>query len=400
VNIAAARKEGFIMVAGRLQEKKGYFYIVLSFKDESGKHKTKWISTGLPVKGNKKKAEAKLLDARRSFVIPTQLSENDVTFVQFMKNWLEIVKPNIEQTTYSAYNSVINNVICPHFEDQGILLKDLQAKHIQDFYTHCLNVRGVSANTIIHYHANIRKALKYAVNTDIIPYNPADKVQRPKRGRFKGKFYDVEEVNELFNIAKGARLELPVMLAAFYGLRRGEILGLKWNAIDFENDRLTINHTVTTAIIDGKFKTIAKDRAKNNSSHRSLPLIPEFKEILIKLKRHQADCQKLCKSSYNKEFRDYIFVDDLGNLIKPAIITVHFGQALERNNMRKIRFHDLRHTCASLLLANGVSMKEIQEWLGHSDYGTTANTYAHLMVDSKQGSANAMRASGLSIIAS
>ena len=146
------------MVAGRLQEKKGHYYIVLSFKDESGKNKTKWISTGLLIKGNKKRAETLLLEARMNFVIPTQLSEDDVSFAQFMKNWLEIVKPNIEQTTYSAYNTVIHNVICPYFENKGIMLRELQAKHIQNFYTHCLNVRGVSANTVIHYHANIRKA--------------------------------------------------------------------------------------------------------------------------------------------------------------------------------------------------------------------------------------------------
>ena len=88
-------------------------------------------------------------------------------------------------------------------------------------------------------------------------------------------------------------------------------------------------------------------------------------------------------------------VDDMGNLIKPGYVTSGFVTMLVRNNLRRIRFHDLRHTCASLLLANGVSMKEIQEWLGHSDYGTTANTYTHLMVDSKQSSANVLRTSGL-----
>ena len=90
------------------------------------------------------------------------------------------------------------------------MLRELQAKHIQDFYTHCLNVRGVSANTVIHYHTNIRKALKYAVNIDLVPYNPADKVQRPKRGRFKGKFYDVAEVNKLFDIVITVRQQIPM----------------------------------------------------------------------------------------------------------------------------------------------------------------------------------------------
>ena len=383
------------MVAGRLQEKKGHFYIVLSFKDENNKKKTKWISTSLPVKGNKKKAEAMLLEARQNFEVAPRVS--DIPFSQFMKKWLEMIKPSIELGTYSGYAQNINSVICPYFEERNILLNNIQASHIQDFYTHCMNERGVSANTVIHYHANIRKALKHAVNTDLILINPADKVERPKIKKHVGKFYDIDEVNNLFSIVKGLKIEIPVMLAAFYGLRRGEIVGLKWSAIDFKNKTITIRHTVSAFMLDGKFTVVEKDRAKNASSHRSLPLVPEFEALLKKVKQKQAENRKLCKKSYNTEYLDYLCVDDLGNRFYPALISDNFKQTLKKNNLRQIRFHDLRHTCASLLLANGVSMKEIQDWLGHSNFGTTANTYAHLAVDSKKNSANAMRASGLSI---
>jgi len=320
----------------------------------------------------------------------------DILFTDFMKDWLEMTRSNIEITTYGSYSYAVNAVIVPYFEKLGIQLCNLSPKNIQDFYTYNMNVRGVTANTVIHYHANIRKALKYAVNTDLIQFNPADKIQRPKRNKYIGKFYNVEEVNELFSAVKGHKLELAIMLAAFYGLRRGEVVGLKWDAIDFLNNTITIRHTVTAGMIDGKFTTVEKS-TKNKSSNRSLPLIPEFADMLQKEKQRQISNRTLCGDSYNEKYTDYICVDDIGNRISPGVITENFPRILKRNNLRKIRFHDLRHTCASLLLANGVSMKDIQEWLGHSDFGTTANTYAHLMVDSKQDSANAMRSSGISL---
>jgi len=404
VNIAATRKEGIIMVAGRLQEKKGHYYIVLSYKDESGKHKTKWISTGLIIKGNKKKAESMLLEERKNFEIPVEVpdevEEEKITFAQYMKNWLAMIKPNVELTTYGGYSLIINNVIYPYFEDKGILLTNLQPKQIQEFYTYCMTEKGVSANTVIHYHANIRKALKYAVDTDLIPTNPADKVQRPRVHKYIGKFYDIAEVNELFEVVKGSKIELAVKLAAFYGLRRGEIAGLKWDAIDFVNRTITIRHTVTMASVGGKYITVVKDRTKNKSSNRSLPLVQEFYDILMNLKEEQKENRKLCKKSYNTEFLEYVFVDAMGNRVNPNLFTDHLRIIIKKNNLRKIRFHDLRHTCASLLLANGVSMKEIQDWLGHSDFSTTANIYGHLDVDAKRRSTEAMLATGINLVAS
>ena len=115
-----------------------------------------------------------------------------------------------------------------------------------------------------------------------------------------------------------------------------------------------------------------------------------FEELLLRLKEEQAQNRKLCGRSYSKKYTEYISVDQLGQLLKPGHITQHFPQVLEKNGLRKIRFHDLRHSCASLLLANGVPLKQIQEWLGHSDFSTTANIYAHLDYRSKISSAQAM----------
>ncbi|MCL2821569.1 MAG: site-specific integrase, partial [Oscillospiraceae bacterium] len=334
------------MVAGHLQEKKGKYYIVLSYKDELGKKKTKWQSTGLDIKGNKKRAEDLLQKARKEFD-PIAINESEITFTGFMKSWLKMMKPSLELTTYSGYSYSINSIICPYFEEKNLLLKELQPKHIQDFYTYCMNERNVKARSVIRYHANIRKALKYAVNTDLLSSNPADKVQRPKVQKFIGKFYDIDEVNELLNTVKGTPIELPVMLAAFYGLRRGEIVGLKWDAIDFKNNTISICHTVTSIVVDGKQTIIEKDRAKNKSSHRTLPLVGEFHEILSKLRERQEEYKILCGRSYNKEFLDYICVNEMGNRIMPNYVTDNFTNTLLKNNMRRIRFHDLRHTAAS-----------------------------------------------------
>ena len=374
------------MVAGHLHEKNGYYYIILNLTDSAGRRKPKWISTGLTIKGNKKRAEQMLMEERRKYA--NAKAGDDVLFADFMEQWLEIVKSTVSIPTYSSYVNAVKSIIAPYFRKKKILLRDLQAHDIQMFYQEQL--QRVKASSVIHYHANIHKALKYAVKNDMIPSNPADKVERPKQDKFYGNFYDRDELNKLFEAVAGTKLELPVLLGAFYGLRRSEIVGLKWSAIDFEQNTITISHTVTSCNLDGKCVIVAKDTTKTKSSRRTLPLVPYFHEKLLAVKAQQGRNQKLCGRSYNREFLEYICVDDIGDRFKPNYITSQFPRLLEWNGFRKIRFHDLRHSCASLLLASGVPMKHIQEWLGHSDFSTTANIYAHLDYSSKLTSASAM----------
>ena len=212
--------------------------------------------------------------------------------------------------------------------------------------------------------------------------------------RFVGSFYDSGELNAVLKAVKGTKLEIPVLFGGFYGLRRSEIVGLRWSAIDWSNNVFYINHTVTTAKVDGEMKIIAKDRAKNKSSLRALPLAPPIKEKLLELKSQQEFYRRKFKRSYNKEWLEYILVDEMGGLILPNYITSAWASFLERSDFRKIRFHDLRHTCASLLLNNGkdrgVTLKHIQEWLGHSDFSTTADIYSHLDSTAKACSVGTM----------
>lgn len=376
------------MVAGHLQEKKGYFYMVLTYKDHEGKRKSKWITTGLTVKGNKKRAQDLLQEAKKNFIPDIPVPTEDMLFSDFLKQWLEIAKSTIQLTTYSSYIGMSNSAILPYFKEKNIKLTDLKPKDIQDFYT--LQLKRVKASTVIHYHAIIHKALKYAVKIDLIPTNPASKIERPRQERFVGSFYDTKEVNQLFEAAKGTNLEIPILLGAFYGLRRSEVVGLKWSAIDFENNSLVIKHTVTAFNLDGKHIIQAKDSTKNKSSMRTLPLVPAFKEKLLAMKEKQEFNRKLCGRSYSKDYLDYVCVNELGVRLRPGLITTAFPKLLEDHGFRRIRFHDLRHSCASLLLANNVPMKQIQDWLGHSDFSTTANIYAHLDYNSKISSAQAM----------
>lgn len=384
------------MVAGHLQEKNGMFYVVLNYRDENGKRKTPWISTNLPVKGNKKRAENFMMDVRRNFVPPNvqrieereAMQKGDILFTDFLLKWLRVAKSTVKLTTYASYEMMATRIIIPYFETLNIKLKELTTEDIQEFYS--AQLERVSANTVIHYHAIIHRALKYAVKIKTIQSNPAVNVERPRKEKFIGSFYDKKEINTLFDIIQGHPLEVAIKLAAFYGLRREEIIGLKWTAIDFENNTLTIQHTVTECNLDGKHIEVASDTAKTDSSLRTMPLVTNFREMLLAKKEKQEHYRKLCGRSYCKEYLDYIFVNEMGERWKPRYLSDGFKRILEQNGLRRIRFHDLRHTCASLLLANNVPMKKIQEWLGHSDFSTTANIYAHLDFQSKISSAEAM----------
>ena len=332
------------MVAGRLQEKNGFYYIVLSYTDSAGKRRQPWIATGLTVKGNKKRAEKMLAETRKSFTIPKgQVSElsPDMAFSDYMRYWLKMMRTAVTETTYSSYCFNVEKHIIPYFEPLGVTLAGLQPRQIQSFYLH--EAETLKNTSILRFHANLHKALKYAVRIDLIASNPVDKVDRPKPQAFMASYYSAEEMEKLFEAAQGHKLELIIQLAAFYGLRRAEVMGLRWEAIDFEAKTLTIRHIVTSTRIDGKKILVEADRAKTKSSLRTLPLVDPIAERLKAVKEQQEYNQKICGNCYNQEYLGYVFVDAMGNLIQPDSVTTGFPQLLKENGLRKIRFHDLRH---------------------------------------------------------
>ena len=400
---------------GSVQEKNGRFYFVLNLYDANGKRKIKWISTGLTVRGNKRKAEAMLhevllrydetgelptgrggayekVDTRTAKPIPTPVrtaSKSEMLFLDYLNEWIQIHKASIQTATFISYNQMIQGRITQYFKPLSLKLCEVTPQVLDEFQEKIL-LEGYTTNTVIHYHAIFGKAFKDAVRKDYLETNPMLKVDRPKKNSFRPNFYSKDEVQQLLEVSQDDPLHLCILITAYYGLRRSEVLGLKWSSIDFERKSITINHKVTEQLVNGKYVPVVSDVMKNKTSCRTLPLIPAVEEELLKQKEKQQLYRKLFKKSYSTEYLDFVCTDQEGKLIRPNFVTEHFDWLLTKYGLKHIRFHDLRHSCASLLLANGVPMKQIQEWLGHSDFSTTANIYAHLDYASKLSSAQAM----------
>lgn len=377
-------------VAGHLEEKRGIYQMALSWSQPNGERARKSISTGLPVRGNKKRAEGMLKEACKAqeAFLASIPDCSELLFADFMEQWLEVIRPDVRLTTFGGYQLNVGAAISPWFRERGILLSDLTADDINDFYS--AKLKYLKATSVIKYHANIGKAIKYAVEKGLLEHSIMDKVKRPKEERYFGKFLKQAEAIDLFEAVKGHKLELGVILGAFYGLRRGEIVGLKWDAIDFEANTISIEYSVTTATIDGKKILVEGPSLKSKSSFRTLPLVPGFRKKLLEILEEQKHYQKLCGKGYNKQGVSFIYTDQLGNRVNPQYLSKEFPKFLDKNGLRRIRFHDLRHSAASLLLASGVSLKQIQEWLGHSNFSITADVYAHLDYNSKVVTANSM----------
>jgi integrase len=404
------------MIAGHLRIIKAKYYMILSYKNLDRERVCVTINTDIKEKGGKKAAREMLIDYRNNFDIVTfertgnkllleetkkikRISRNkinykpeddDILFTDFLNMFLDDHKREVSMSTYLTFSYCIGNVIIPYFEAEGLYLKQVDYKDINDFYEYCFNIRNVSANTVLHYHAYLSNAFNYSIKKQLIELNPMFLVTKPRKTKYKIEVYNDQEVHELFKHADKSQIKLPIYLGVYYGLRRSEIIGLKWSAVNFDKNTITVSHTVVKGIKNGEKVFIAHDETKTNSSYRTFPLMGNIKELLLEVRDEQRNNKLLMQSEYNYEFSEYINVYANGNLMKPDYLTRNFAKVLKDNNLKKIRFHDLRHICASKLLDSGISLKEIQEWLGHSDISTTANIYTHLTYKSKVNAASKM----------
>ena len=379
------------MVTGSIYERKGIYYAIVSYYVD-GRRKQKSVSTGLPVKGNKRRALEFLENLKRTYETKESMENMDgsrLLMTDYMDEWLKIVKPLVERATYKSYDNMVSARIRPHFEKLNLLLTEVEPKHIKMLYDEILE-QGYTTNTVIHYHAVLHQALAYAVKNDYILSNPADRVKRPKKNKHISSFYTKDEILTLLDIAKDDPIYIPIVLSTYYGFRRSETLGMRWSAIDFENKTITVNHKVTELTENGKTIVYAEDKLKTKSGYRTLPLIPVVEEKLLEHKAKLERNQKLFGNSYCKEYMDYVCVDEMGKLFRPNFISDHFGWLLKKYGLKKITFKELRHSCASMLVAEGIPMKSIQEWLGHSNFSTTADIYSHIDYHAKQQSAAAI----------
>ena len=384
---------------GHMIEKRGKWYAVINLYDIDGKRHEKWKSLDLEAKkGSKTEATYRLNQLLAKYnsgelYLHEGMSRADMErerlanlkIGEYLDEWLELHKGNVSANTYDSYRMYIDHHMKPFFDKLGIAVKELTGDEVNEYYAH-LRAEGLKGTTCQRHHSLLHIAFKSAMKRRVIPSNPVDQADRPKAVQFIGNYYNSEEIKQLLDCTKEDPLHMVLLITAYYGLRRSEVLGLKWDAIDFTEKTVSIKHKV---LQEGKEVT-GYDFMKTKSSYRTLPLIPMVEQALIEEHTRQKEMERVFGKSYCKKYLDYICVDALGELLKPNYVTDHFAVILKQNGLRKIRFHDLRHSCASLLLANGVQMKLIQEWLGHSDISTTSNIYTHVDSESKKMSARAI----------
>ncbi|MBN2879390.1 MAG: site-specific integrase [Clostridia bacterium] len=301
----------------------------------------------------------------KSFVMPTEL-----TLGEWMDFWVEsIIAPKSAYTTVYAYNNIKNKYIKPLIGQ--IKLQEINAQQIQKYLLRLSNDYHLSPNTVIKHYELLNYSMGFAYRQDYVTKNPLEKVERPKKHQYEAKFYTTEQLAELLTLVKGDQLELTVNLAAYFGLRRGEICGLTWEDADLENEMIYVRRTRTSA----GSEIVEKD-TKNRASTRKLAMPKTIKYLLEKEQKHQQQRRRELGAVYIDT--DYIIVMDGGKPYRPNYLSQLFGEFLEKNNLPRIVLHELRHTFASLSNEAGIPEFNIGKALGHSTPSTTKKIYTHL----------------------
>lgn len=361
-------------MTGSLQIKNEKFYIVLNIT-ENGKRKQKWIATGLPTKGNKRKAEKCLHEILSNYNTTGQPA--NILFADQIRLWLKHAQRRVDPVTFQGYELMASTQVIPFFEERAVTLHNVTRELLQEFFDEKARcgrrdkTGGLSPASLRQFKNILNQTLNEAVKQGLIPSNPCQFIELPKKQPYASNYYTSDQLKQLFHAIHDDPLSSLIQITAIYGLRRSEVLGLKWDSIDFENNMITIKHTVSrvTTVVD-------KDKTKNSSSHRSFPLTAEAREIFLAAKGSEMEARNLCGKEYMEN--DYIFKWANGKRFSPDYVSSHFSLLPRKHNLPHIRFHELRHSCASLLLNSGYTLKDVQEYMGHADIQMTANIYGHL----------------------
>lgn len=383
-------------LAASVQPKKGRLYAVIQVK-ETGKAKAVWRSLGLPEGTGKSNVNKAFREVVKKFEneYADGLARNgrpcsDIPVFEYMCAYLKKVEPSLQKSTFQSYHMMVYGKIRRYFESkQHLTVGSITAKDIEKFYEH-LFAQNVVANTVIHYHAILHKAFQQAFKDELIDANPFDRIDRPKKNKFTGENYSEEELIAMLGLIRVDIIYPEVMLAGGLGLRRSEALCARWSRVDWEKKTILLDTKIIEYKENGKVIIEPVEEMKNKSSRRTLPLPDPVYEMLCEEREKQDLYRRMFKGSYNRKYDDYICVDQLGGLIRPNRVTQRFADLIRQYGLRKIRFHDLRHTFASILIGQDVPLINVSNFLGHSDLSTTANIYAHLDKASKQASADIM----------
>lgn len=375
---------------GSLYEKRGKFYVLTRIRGDDGKLRKKWIPTGISSNGNTKtkaiaamhrilnELEKETAKAAGTFVEKTN-------FIDALHDWVEFKKFELRTNSYELYTLNLNTHIIPFFKKKNKLITEITPKDIEDYYKTKLK-EGLSVETIKKHNVIIRGTLEKAMNEGTIQFNPCDRVRIPRQNRqdrFKGQAYTAEQASKLLEVIHGEVLEPVIMLGLLFGMRRSEALGLRWSDINFKNQTIVISNTMTqmrTLLID--------EHTKSFTSHRMLSVMGDVIGYFKRLKTQQEANKREYGDKYHNS--DFVCVWPDGRIILPGYVSHNFKKLLAKYDLPEIRFHDLRHTAGSLLLAQGVNIKQIQEFLGHSDVTTMLNIYTHTDENAKKETAAAM----------
>ena len=326
--------------------------------------------------------------------------ESDITVGKWMITWLKEYKQNsLKKGTYTNYNTYINNHIIPNLGK--IKLQDLRADQIQSFYNHLLKNgrknpsvgedKGLSPTTIKRIHILINSALKQAMKNGLITKNAASAVSLPKQIKHEIQPLSREEIQRLLKVAREDRLYAAFLLECGTGLRRGELVGLKWEDINFDNKTLQVKRSLViqydiNAKAEGRKATYLEYETPKTEKSKRVVSIPE--NIITELKAHkirQNEEKLKVGEYYNNEGLVFCNID--GSKLHPATLVYSFKRMLKVASIKDARFHDLRHSVATLLLEMNEHPKVVQELLGHSTITTTLDIYSHVSMEKKEQAA-------------
>lgn len=378
------------MITGSIQPKNGKWQMVINMPMSNGKTKQKWRSTGLPVKGNKRKAQ-NMLDKQLAELNKYDVPYNEITVAEYFVDWLKAIKIEVKPNTYRNYCGNMNNHIIPYFREKGIKLQDLKPYDIEEYYKHkertnsrCDAEGKISNSTIKHHHQNISKALSDALRKDLIRFNPAMSVKPPKCEKYNANYLNTEETEKLIDYFKDSVISVPVTLCAFYGLRRSEALGIKWQNVDFEKREFTICETLQQHV-GGNYT----DTPKTQKSYRTLPLTESMCVFLSEHKKHQEECKRELGERYINE-DNYVCTHQNGRIITPNYLSKKFHAGIVKGGFPAIRLHDLRHSVATNAIGRGVPITNVSALLGHSNISTTLDIYSHATKTWREDVANTL----------
>jgi integrase len=295
----------------------------------------------------------------------------DLTVEQFLTCWLDAIKYDVATNTHVRYTGLMKQHVIPRVGNAQ--LAKLTPQHLTQIYQ-AVRVAGLSPQTVLHVHRALHTALNYGVKvTKELSENVASRLKAPKVERRVGTSITPEKVRTLIEAARGTRLEVPVLLAALTGMRRGELLALKWATVNLDKGSLY----VAEALAHTRGHGVAFKSPKSQTSRRVLPLAAQCVALLRAHKETQDEAKAKASEAYTD--LDLVFPNPDGAPWPPDSFSVQFGKVARTAGCQGFRLHDLRHAFATLTLADGVSIRQVSDWLGHSSKALTLSTYAHAM---------------------